>query len=365
MINFSDIIATVPQSLLVESKIQHLKELESDLLFSISLKKDEILRAKRQYFSANSLKNIVVIQNHTNLGHLSKHLLDHRINFISADALKTQHIDNNLTASLNDSLVIMTNNLFSEIGISRLCSLYENTPNTIYAVHDYDNHHWIQNSVQIAIFADIYFPAHQEDLALSGRLNPNVIGGIPCGSNQWEIDFLKNNKTSILNAPRSNEPLGKYYFYEKFIHRNKTIATLSALYPSINITTNDFHHLTDEQKLKEWASHKLHWIIPVLNDLPIRFFNALITGGLPLVPRSLISSLKNLQVPNEFYATYSPLDIVEPALFIKKQLEKFDLEGAEGIERRFNFGVENFHIDRLCAQMLNSCRAIYEMKTSA
>ena len=122
------------------------------------------------------------------------------------------------------------------------------------------------------------------------------MGGIPCGSNQWSSDFIKNYGVNNLLNKRSLLPLGKYYFYEKFIHRNKLITTLSNNYPDIGFVQNDFHQLTPEQKWGEWSNHALHWIAPVLNDLPIRFFDALITGGIPIIPSGLVPFVERSEV---------------------------------------------------------------------
>jgi hypothetical protein len=246
----------------------------------------------------------------------------------------------------------MTSNLFAEIGSSRLGKLYAGTPNTLYAIHDYDNHHWLNNNVEVAIFADLYIPSHQSDFLLASRLNANIFGNIPCGSNQWSREFIDSHAAGLTTIARKNTPLGKYYFYDKFKYRNKAISTLSKIYPDINIVASDFHSLSPEQKWIEWTGHKLHWIIPVLNDLPIRFFDALITGGKPLVPFSLKPFISALGVPDHLYAFYGPLDILEPHALISRQLDQFDRQGAPGILERHTFAAKEFHIDSIVEKII-------------
>ena len=38
-------------------------------------------------------------------------------------------------------------------------------------------------------------------------------------------------------------------------------------------------------RLRQWCSHKAHWM--VMNDVPMRLFDALTTGGIAIMPDSL------------------------------------------------------------------------------
>jgi hypothetical protein len=264
----------------------------------------------------------------------------------------TNENDANLLKKINNALVITTNNIFAEIGIERLCELYEKSPKTIFSIHDYDNHHNTRFSIQSCIFSDVYIPSHQDEYLLASRINPNIIGNIPCGTNQWSREFIDKNQDELVTITRSNDPLGKYYLYERFIHRNKAISTLSQTYPTINIIKTDFHSLTEEEKWQEWAGHKLHWIIPVLNDLPIRFFDALLTGGIPLVPTGLKSYLETLGIPEDFYIGYGPLDLIHPKDVVERSLEKFDYFGSDGIMKRHQYAFKNFHVDVILEKII-------------
>lgn len=74
-----------------------------------------------------------------------------------------------------------------------------------------------------------------------------------------------------------------------FWHLNRVISTLSRAFSSIGFSIESFHGRSKEDRLQEWCSHKRHWIMPVLNDVPIRIFDALLTGGSPTVPESMRS----------------------------------------------------------------------------
>ena len=359
MVNFSEIATYLSQSEIVELSIKSLGSMESDLLFSIACEKDRIRREKVK--GVQKLTTTVIVNN-TNFGNISKLNDFGPVNILLAGELLGSTNDTELLSKLDNSLIITTSNIFSEIGIQRLASLYEKLPKSLFAIHDYDNHHWISNNLQSAIFADIYIPSHQDEYLLATRVNPNVIGGIPCGSNQWSMDFINEYAKDLCSIGRTDLPLGKYYFYEKFVHRNKTITTLNQIYPSIRLLQNDFHSLTQEEKGLEWSNHKLHWIIPVLNDLPIRFFDALITGGLPLIPTGLKPFVSALGVPRSFYLEYSPLDILDSKNFIEKANEYFDASGLDGILARHQYAVKNFHIDVILNKIIASSYELYGVK---
>jgi hypothetical protein len=362
MNNYSEISIQLSQSALTHHCLKTLEEVENDIFFTISASKDQVYRLKRDFFQKNKLHKINVIANNTNFGYVSNKIFDSDICILPSYLLKVDQISDELLEALDNSLVISTSNIFADIGSITFSKLYENLPNSIFVMHDYDNHHWISNNIQLAIFSDVYVPAHQDENLIASRLNPNVIGSIPCGSNQWSADFINGyGKINLLNK-RSLLPLGKYYFYQKFIHRNKLITTLSKVFPTIGFVETDFHNLTPEQKWLEWSHHALHWIAPVLNDLPIRFFDALITGGIPIIPSGLKPFVESLQIPDDYYAIYRPLDLMDPKPLISTQGERFEKLGKNGIMERHEFALEHFHIDKIINKLIKNTLKLYDIE---
>ena len=359
MVNFSEIALHLAKSPLVQHSLKSLEEAESELLFSIALEKDRIFREKKSLLGQ---PKTIVIANPTNFGNISDHNCFGNIKILSVESIRDSERNDDLLNDLDNALVITTSNIFADIGIERFSYLYSRLPKTIFAIHDYDNHHWIACGVQAAIFSDVYMPSHQADNLIAARVNSNIVGGLPCGTNQWSFDFIKRHADSLLSRSRENAPLGKYYFYEKFIHRNKLIATLAESYPSISLLNGDFHTLTQEQKWDEWSSHKLHWIIPVLNDLPIRFFDALVTGGLPLIPSGLKPYVAALGIPENYYLTYGPLDIINPKDLVSRANSLFDSEGENGIVERHRYALENFHVDAIIEKIIAAVYKVYAIK---
>ena len=194
-------------------------------------------------------------------------------------------------------------------------------------------------------FADFYFPSHPSGLGWIQNFPSNMRTFIPAGTVQWPRKLIHEFQSNSILDKRSDEPLGKHHFYPKFTFRNRVIHTFSDLYPDVCFVDSQiFHTLTPEDKLSEWAAHKVHLIIPVRGDIPNRFFDALITGGLPVVPRELEIVLDFFHIPRNFYSSYNLEDLITPKIIIDKALEKFDSEGKEGILERSYFCLNNFHV---------------------
>ena len=107
-----------------------------------------------------------------------------------------------------------------------------------------------------------------------------------------------------------------------------------------------------EDRLVEWYSHKTHWIAPVLNDVPIRIFDALATGGIPIVPNSLRFLPPVSSIPREFIAFYSATDIVHPHACVAWANGLFDRGGRDGVVDRHRLALRNYHGDTSIRQML-------------
>jgi hypothetical protein len=138
-------------------------------------------------------------------------------------------------------------------------------------------------------------------------------------------------------------PLGMHVPYERFPFRNSVVSTLSARYPSVGFSSQAFHGRDPEDRLREWCGHKLHWIMPVLNDVPIRIFDALITGGIPMVPASMKLLPGIRDIPEDAIFFFGPLDVIEPEALVRRALERFDSGGRDKIVQRHRFALEEHH----------------------
>lgn len=258
-----------------------------------------------------------------------------------------------LAEFLDDAVVIINNNDVGHgDGMAGYADLVRHCEKTIFMVWDWDNHHWMTLSTFLAAHSDVYAPAHHENLYLLSRFNPTLAGPVYCSSVQWSRAFLADHLPHILTAERSNEPLGKHIPYAPFGFRNRVVTTLGQYFPSIGFSNRTFHVRTPEDRLAEWTAHKLHWIVPVLNDVPIRIFDALISGGIPVIPESLRHLEPVRHLPRQHVIFYGPQDIVEPHSVVARGIERFDSGGLEGIASRHRLAMDKFHGDHSLLQIL-------------
>jgi hypothetical protein len=260
------------------------------------------------------------------------------------------------SADLSRSVVVVNNNDAHEAGgTDRLARWVARCPDTVFLAWDWDNHHWLSLSYPLAALVDVYCPVHYENLYPLSRFNASM-AVVPPGTVQWTVAFLRARQELMLNAVRADGPLGKHIYYGAFGYRNQVIATLGSRYPDVCFTTHQFHDLTPDEKFLEWVGFKLHMIVPVLNDVPIRLFDAWVTGGIPLVPESLRFSTVFADVDARDVVYYSAADVLEPQAMIKTALDLFDTAGREGMLRRHNYGLLRHHGEQRLRRMLEVAR---------
>lgn len=265
-------------------------------------------------------------------------------------------------AQLEDSIVIINNNDMGRGGgAPAFGDFYVKCEKTIFAIWDWDNHHWLDNSTFAAAHADLYVPAHHENLYFLTRYNWCTAGPVYCGTVQWPRAFLASQVGNMVSAERSNEPLGKHVGYASFTFRNRAVSTLSQTYPSIGFSSHSFHARTLEDRLNEWIAHKTHWIIPVLNDVPIRLFDALISGGIPIVPESLRYLPPVKDISREHILFYTPEDILSPEIVVNRAIQMFDDGGIDKLVERHRYALDHHHGDQRIAEILGHLREKFEL----
>jgi hypothetical protein len=255
--------------------------------------------------------------------------------------------------ALEGSVVVVNNNDVGDgEGLSMFGEWVERCPHTLFLVWDWDNHHWLGLSQALAAHADMYFPTHNENMYFLSRLNWNIAGPVPCGTIQWTRDYLTRGLPYMLQAQRSAEPLGMHFHYAQFPFRNQSVVTLRQHFSGVGFSNPEFHRRTEEERFQEWCDHKSHWIIPVLNDVPIRIFDALSTGGIPIVPASLRYLWPVSCIPQEWIVFYEPQELLNPARVAERANVAFDRGGPQGIVARHRFALENHHGENSLGNLL-------------
>jgi len=345
------------RTLPVQQSGELVKFAQSDQFFHLAAQKNARRNALKAYFADKSLSRVVLGANINGFGcqipgctveYLEKGFFD------EPDAIKRVQ----KMASLEGAIVILNNN---DVGQhqTQYADFYNQCDKTIFIAWDWDNHHWLDLSTFLAAHSDLYAPGHHENLYLLTRYNWATIGPVYCATVQWSRAFLADHVPALITAERSGAPLGKHIPYGPFTYRNRVVSTLSQHYPSIGFSDRNFHVRTPEERLQEWYSHKVHWIAPVLNDVAIRIFDALITGGIPAVPASMQFLPPLRDIGREHIVFYTPDDIMNPRPLIERANALFDAGGADGIVTRHRFALERHHGDTRMADIMAAVREVF------
>lgn len=262
-------------------------------------------------------------------------------------------------AFLEGAIVIVNNN---DIGPNKaeFADFYGQCDKTIFVAWDWDNHHWLDLSTFLAAHSDVYAPTHHENLYLLTRFNWATVGPVYAGTVQWSRAYLADKAPKMITTKRSSAPLGMHIPYPSFTYRNRVVTTLNQHYPSIGFSDRTFHARTLDERLDEWCAHKVHWIAPVLNDVAIRMFDALSTGGIPVVPASMQFLPPIKDIPRDHILFSTPDDIVNPRPLIERANALFDAGGADGIMTRHRYALNNHHGDQRMGEVMRYVREMFE-----
>jgi hypothetical protein len=232
-------------------------------------------------------------------------------------------------------------------------------------MHDYDNHHWYKMSIFGALLSDIYVRAHRHSMPYIDALLPHPTFTVPIGVTQWQRRFLFKSIDKILHAHRTERPGGRHRLYPRFELRNRMIATFALCAPEVGFTDcARFNNQSQEEKLEDWLTTKVQLCAPVGNDIPIRFFDSLITGGLPAIPERSEEAVRGIGVPEEHFISFGPIELANPAATVHAWSERFDKLGQAGIIARLSHCIEHFHIDHTIKKLLHLVFTLASSKQS-
>lgn len=341
---------------------EHVIYTQNESFFHLAVAKKTRIDHLSQYFSEHGIKKVFLSANlsgfeccfpRTRVCFLEKGF------FHEIDPVKKAEKQ----SSLEGAVVIVNNNdVGLDGGMPHYAEFYNQCVNTIFVAWDWDNHHWLELSTFLAAHSDLYAPAHHENLYLLSRYNWLLCGPVYCATVQWPRKYLTERLDEMLQAKRSPTPLGMHIPYNPFSFRMRVIATLSQHYPSIGFTDRNFHVRTPEDRLREWCSHKIHWIVPVLNDVPIRIFDALVTGGIPIVPESLRLLPPINTIPRDHILFYGPNDIICPEKLVARANAIFDEGGSDQLVERHRYALKHHHGDSRVRQMLGYVDEVVKLK---
>jgi hypothetical protein len=254
------------------------------------------------------------------------------------------------------AIIVLNNNTVEfSYGRDEFKAAVEEHKDVLFVVWDFDNHHWIRNSFFCAKTADIYIPAHFENITNLSYLAGHSIDVVPCGIGQFTINQMANyiSMQSSELAPR-RRITGMHRKYDQFPSRNFLINLFHQVAPDdVGFTPNNFHDPKNYgSNFSYWSSFCCSIVIPVHGDVPIRFFDTLGAGGIPIVPFYLKNVLDRFGIPENFYLKYHFDDLLSPDVLVESACRKFADGGTSGIVERISFAIDNHHITQSLRKIL-------------
>ena len=285
--------------------------------------------------------------------------LDNSVNFINLD--ENFLLNPPLNLPKNSIFILLNNDIAKHLQL--YIDYYNSNPHAIFIVWDWDSQHWIQMSSILAMYSDFYISASSENASILSQFSPNIIGPVFACVHQWTKRFILDN-LDILLKERLNTPLGMHVYYEKYIRRNRAIATVNKVFQTVSFTNNDFKNKSELDNLTEWSSYKSHWIMPVMSGVPIRVYNALISGGIPILPK-MYQNLPEVGILGSTPLYYDTNDLIDPKLINDLAITNFNNAGESGLISRVCHAINNHHIDGRCQQIINAIEStINKIKTN-
>ena len=217
----------------------------------------------------------------------------------------------------------------------------------------FDNHHHEIANLRASQLADVIIPGHA--FARDYLLSPFHLMGphMPLPTSQWSRARTRRVVEETLGVPRLDALYGGFFLYKIGVERNRLLTTLAQELPNHALvlrSSNDrssWFSRTPDERLREWTGYKVSLNVPVNQDLPIRVFDSLIAGQIPLVPERcldldrVVPTAIQESLPIIRFKDYT-VEAVEAAW--RAALARFDADGAEGVLRRHSFAREHHHL---------------------
>lgn len=247
------------------------------------------------------------------------------------------------------SVFMLTNN---DIGpaLPGYSAFYQANPQCLFIIWDWDSQHWTFMSSMLGMQSDFYISGGSENAFYLTHFNPCVLGPVFGGAYQWTREFILKH-IEVVMGERTNDPLGVHAFYGNYPRRNRAIASVMKAYPTVRFGTNEYKQRSDLDNFQEWCSHKVHWVIPVLGGLPLRGYNALITGGIPILP-SFLRNFPEVAMLGDVPLYFETADLIDPVAITEAAVRKFDAYGPGGLMQRVLDGLDLYHVDARCERIL-------------
>ena len=251
---------------------------------------------------------------------------------------------NHISADFVDQFdIFITNNNFLFSLLGKFQEIFGALENCLSVVWLFDNHHQFDFSARCTECFDFAFPAHSNQVSYLAGRRSIVMSALPCACIQFSRSLATKVFEERIREPRSDEPWGLHTSYPgRLSWRQGFLARageqMSApLLRAIPQSEQTWWSKTLEERFAEIMQKKVSVALPVHNDVPLRVFDALLAGTIPVVPVGL-PDLRGIFSGNDRYRLpvleYQTGNVTSLKRTVAAAIEIFDEDGYEGMRAR-------------------------------
>lgn len=239
-----------------------------------------------------------------------------------------------------------------------LVSLLESDALRIFWAHDH--HHTFHHYTMFLLRANTVVPAHFHHRDHLQAFCAHIADTVPATSNQWSLDDIAREQS----GSRHDALYGGFGAYDISLDRSLFVGALMQLLPDHALSVRHIQSLDDpyfsqtpQERLSEWRKHKVSLAHPVGQDIPIRIFDALATGQIPIIPREIVNFdwvISREDQENLGIVRYDGDDPASAAEAWRIALSNFDRLDDAGIKARVHFFLDRHGIDRRIERIIRS-----------
>ena len=232
----------------------------------------------------------------------------------------------------------------------------------------WDNHHLVFENYPATADLDVCVPGHAwagSYLRSHGNL---LVESVPLCVTQWTMDEARSFFTQYGHGERSDELYGGFVNYPMAGRRNQIVAELIAsghksIYFIEESNLSAYFGLPPAEKFQHWTRHKVSISLPLNGDLSQRFFDALLTGQIPIVPLDVfdLDSIISPELQQELpVVRCNDCTLAAVGRAHENALSLYDRDGVNGAIRRHCFALEKHTFTARIDAIAASVRAICE-----
>jgi len=209
----------------------------------------------------------------------------------------------------------------------------------------WDNHHHTFENYRCAADVDVLIPGHgfATDYLRSDRYL--VEASLSLCVTQWTVREAEELFAEYGLGERRNDLYGGFVRYAFAPKRNRLLeqlrdAGMEGVYFLAEDALESYFGRSPAERFADWAAHKVSLCLPLHGDLSQRFFDALLTGQIPVVAPgipdldSVVPPAIQQELPVVRFAEYTVEAVTEA---YAEALRRFADEGEAGVRRRHEF----------------------------